>query len=195
MQEIINSIIDYFKMLELSSPFIGVFIGFSVIVLESIFPVLPLAAFIALNMMVFGNVFGFVLSWVATVCGCTLAFFICRKGFSVYLYHKIENKPNIETVMNKISSIKLSTLVLIMALPFTPAFSINIAAGLSKISFKKFITAVLISKLAIVYFWGYIGTTLLESITDPLVILKIAIILIIVYIISLLVNEKFDIER
>ena len=194
MQDIINNIVEYLKVLELSSPFIGIFVGFFVIVLESILPMLPLAVFIALNMLVFGKIFGFILSWVATMCGCILAFLICRKGFSEKLYNKIKTKPNFTKIMNKISNIKFTTLVLITALPFTPAFTINIAAGLSKISLKKFIFAMGIAKLSIVYFWGYIGTTLLESITDITVILKIVVILIVVYIISRLINKKFNIE-
>lgn len=195
MQQIINEIIEFLKQLvEINNPFIGVFMGCFVIVLESILPILPLAVFIALNMMVFGNVIGFIMSWLATICGCVLAFTICRKGFSKWVYKKIANKPSMEKLMNKISNIKFTSLVLITAMPFTPAFSVNIAAGLSKISYKKFIAAIFIAKLAVVYFWGFIGTTLLESITDIKVILRIAVLMIIVYMISRIINKKFNIE-
>ena len=51
-------------------------------------------------------------------------------------------------------------------MPFTPAFVVNIAAGLADVSFKKYLFALLISKIAIVYFWGYVGSNFLESITD-----------------------------
>lgn len=195
MQQIINEIIEFLKQLvEINNPFIGVFMGCFVIVLESILPILPLAVFIALNMMVFGNIAGFIMSWLATIGGCLLAFTICRKGFSKWVYKKIANKPNMEKLMNKISNIKFTSLVLITAMPFTPAFSVNIASGLSKISYKKFIAAVAIAKLAVVYFWGFIGTTLLESITDIKVILRIIVLMIIVYMISRIVNKKFNIE-
>ena len=81
-----------------------------------------------------------------------------------------------------------------MAIPFTPAFSINIGAGLSKMRFKKFFFALLISKLFIVYFWGFIGTTLLESITDITVLIKIGILLLIAFLLSKVILKKFNLE-
>ncbi|MEG0025916.1 MAG: VTT domain-containing protein [Bacilli bacterium] len=195
MRQVIDSSIEFLKQLvETNNPFVGVFMGFFVIVLESILPILPLAVFIALNMIVFGNVFGFIMSWIATTIGCILAFTICRKGFSNRLYRFIKKKNKLEKLMNNISNIKFTNLVLITALPFTPAFSINIAAGLSKISYRKFIAAIIIAKLVVVYFWGFIGTTLLESITDIKVILRIIVLMVIVYLVSRIINKKFNIE-
>lgn len=195
MQQLINDSVEFLKQLvENSNPIIGMFMGCFVIVLESILPILPLAVFIALNMMVFGNVLGFIISWLSTIIGCLLAFTICRKGFSDRLYRKIKNKTNIKKLMDNISNIKFTSLVLITAMPFTPAFSVNIAAGLSKISYRKFIAAIFIAKLAIVYFWGFIGTTLIESVTDVKVILRIIALMVVVYLISRIVNKKFNIE-
>ena len=195
MQQLINDSVEFLKQLvENSNPIIGMFMGCFVIVLESILPILPLAVFIALNMMVFGNVLGFIISWLSTIIGCLLAFTICRKGFSDRLYRKIKNKTNIKKLMDNISNIKFTSLVLITAMPFTPAFSVNIAAGLSKISYRKFIAAIFIAKLAIVYFRGFIGTTLLESVTDVKVILRIIALMVVVYLISRIVNKKFNIE-
>lgn len=194
MQQYINEIVNFLKeLVQNSNPFIGVFVGCFVIVLESILPFLPLAVFIAINMMVFGNVLGFIMSWLSTILGCILAFTICRK-LSGFVYKRISNKPNIKKLMDNISNIKFSSLVLITALPFTPAFTVNIASGLSKISYKKFIAAIFIAKLSIVYFWGFIGTTLLESITDIKVILRIVVLMVVVYMLSKIVNKKFNIE-
>lgn len=195
MQQIINNSVEFLKSLvEANSPIIGMLMGVLIIVLESILPVLPLAVFIALNMMIFGNVVGFIISWGATILGCVLAFTIFRKGFSKKLYKKIDNKENVKKLMNKISNMKFTTLVLITAMPFIPAFTVNIAAGLSEISYRKFIAAICIAKLSIVYFWGFIGTTLLESVTDIKVILRIIVLMVIVYLISRIVNKKFNIE-
>jgi uncharacterized membrane protein (DUF485 family) len=54
--------------------------------------------------------------------------------------------------------------------------------------------ALLISKISIVYFWGFIGTTLVESITDIGVLLKIAVIILIAFILSKIVTKKFNIN-
>ena len=71
-----------------------------------------------------------------------------------------------------------------MAFPFTPAFSINIAAGLTSMSYKKFIMAASIAKIAIVYFWGYVGSTFIQSMTDPGVLLKLSIIIIFAFLLN-----------
>lgn len=96
--------------------------------------------------------------------------------------------------MQRISDLNFSKLVLIMAIPFTPAFSINIGAGLSKMSYRKYLFALIISKLSIVYFWGFIGTTFVESITDIGVLIKICLILFITFILSRIVINKFKIQ-
>ena len=160
MQQIINDIVEFLKELVLSNNiFISLFMGMGVIILESMIPILPLALFIALNMIIFGNFVGFVISWIATVMGCSLSFFIFRKGLSKRIYKNIEDKPRTYRLMNIISNISFSKLVIIMAIPFTPAFSVNIGAGLSKLKYKKFLMACLIAKISIVYFWGFVGTT------------------------------------
>lgn len=195
MQELVQDVITFLKDIVLNNNiFISLLVGFSVIVLESIIPILPLAVFIALNMIVFGNFTGFVLSWIATIVGCQFSFLIFRKGFSKKIYNNIDDKPRTKKLMNIVSNISFSKLVIIMAIPFTPAFSINIGAGLSKIEHKKFFLATLIAKISVVYFWGFIGTTLVESITDITVIIKLLIILLVAFFLSKIVINKFDID-
>ncbi len=195
MQNIIENIIESLKDLVLNNNyFMSLFIGMAVIVLESIIPILPLALFIALNMIVFGNIVGFLISWIATIMGCSVSFWIFRKGLSSHLYKKIDNKPRTKKLMNIVSNISFSKLVVIMAIPFTPAFSINIGAGLSKMKYKKFLLAAIIAKISVVYFWGFIGTTLVESITDITVIIKLVFILVVALLLSKIVINKFDID-
>jgi uncharacterized membrane protein YdjX (TVP38/TMEM64 family) len=195
MEQLVNGIIEFLKQTYNSTPFIvSLLFGFGLIVLESIIPILPLAAFIALNMILFGNVVGFFLSWVATVCGCMVSYSIFRFGFSRILYHNIENHPRTKKIVYAIRKISFSNLVLITAIPFTPAFSINIGAGLSHMQFRKYLYAMIIAKVFIVYFWGFVGTTLIESLTDITVIFKLVIILIFAFILSRIALKKFNIE-
>ena len=188
MQEFINNFIENIQYLESTSPqIISILLGMSVIVLESMIPILPLALFIALNMLLFGHLQGFIMSWLATCIGCLISFSIVRYGLK---------KPfNISEEEDKtINKISLPNLVLIISLPFMPAFLLNIAAGLSKISYKKFIFAILISKLVIVFFWGFIGTSLIESITDIKVLLELFILMGLAYIISKILMKKLKID-
>ena len=176
MQNIINEIIIWLQNLVSSTPIgISIFLGMLIIVIESIIPELPLGIFIALNVHLFGNVLGFTMSWIATCIGCSLSFFIVRKLFNKKLKKKFKKDGKIHNILKRIDKLELSSLVLIITLPFTPAFAINIAAGLSNMSYKKFIIAILISKVFIVLFWGYIGTSFLQSVTDIWVIIKICL--------------------
>ena len=96
--------------------------------------------------------------------------------------------------MKSISNISFSNLVILIAIPFSPAFLINIASGLSKIKVEKFFLSVMIGKLVMVYFWGYIGTTLLESLTDITVLFRIAGLLVVAFLISKIVEKKLKVS-
>ena len=191
MNELINSIVESLSNFIVS---VGPIAGFVFVVIESIVPILPLAIFIALNMLAFGNVFGFLLSWVATILGCTLAFLLVRKGFSGYFESKIKDKKKFKKVINSINKISFPQLTILTAMPFTPAFLINVACGISNMSFKKFLISILLAKLSIVYFWGYIGTSLIESIKRPTILLEVSCILVIFYLISTVINKKLKIK-
>lgn len=175
---------------------IGPIGGVLLIILESIFPMLPLSVFITLNMLSFGSFFGFVISWLSTIVGCMLSFTLFRHFFQKKLYRFIKKneQDKFANIMNAISNINFSNLVILIAIPFSPAFLINIAAGLSKIKVEKFFLAIIIGKMVIVYFWGYIGTTLLESLTDITVLFKIGGLLVLAFFISKLVEKKLKVR-
>jgi uncharacterized membrane protein YdjX (TVP38/TMEM64 family) len=171
---------------------LGPIIIFLVIVIESIMPIIPVGVFITLNIIILGPVLGFIISWIATNLGCILSFYICRKGFSSYLYRKVKDRPKFNQIMDNISNMKLSHMVLYVAVPFTPAFMFNFACGLTKVPFQRFLIAILVGKISLIYFWGYIGTSLIESIKNPLILLEVIITVLLAYMVSLLVQKLID---
>lgn len=175
---------------------IGPIGGVFLIILESIFPMLPLSVFITLNIISFGSFFGFIISWLSTIIGCMLSFTLFRHFFQKKLYRFIKKKEQdkFADIMKAISNINFSNLVMLIAIPFSPAFLINIAGGLSKIKTEKFFLAIMIGKIVIVYFWGYIGTTLLESLTNIMVLFKIGGLLVLAFFISKLVEKKLKVR-
>jgi uncharacterized membrane protein YdjX (TVP38/TMEM64 family) len=172
----------------------GIPFGFVLIVSESIIPILPLGVFVAFNMMAFGGIVGFIISWVATCIGCVLSYFFFCKLFSKMIFQNTKKRKKLDKVVKKMREIDFSKLVLIIALPFTPAFLVNIACGLVGVNLKKFMVAVFIGKLSIVYFWGFIGKSMLESITDLRTVIILCILLFISYILSKIVSKKLEIE-
>lgn len=172
----------------------GAILGCVFILFESIIPILPLSVFITLNFMTFGPIIGFIISWIFTVAGCMLSYYIFRKGVSDTYFNKLRENNNINKIISVVENITLKNLVLLIAMPFTPAFAVNIAAGIARIDPKKYLFALLIGKISLVYFWGYIGVSLIESLKNPYILIKIVIILIIMYIISAILSKKLKIK-
>lgn len=183
IEEVINSIGSF-----------GPALACLLIVLESIIPALPLCVFIVINFMSFGSFWGLIISWIFTVLGCVIAFFLVRKGLQNWFNKKVRKNKRINKLMKKIDNFNLQQLVVILAIPFTPAFAVNIAAGLSAMSLKKYLIALLIGKIFMVYFWGFVGLSLTECLTNPIAIVKVVVLVLIAYVASRLVNKKFDLK-
>ena len=80
-------------------------------------------------------------------------------------------------------------MLLIVALPFTPAFAVNIAAGILKIDIKKYLTAILFGKISLVIYSAYIGTSFVEGLSNPIILLNLVILIFIIYILFLIVKK------
>ena len=174
----------------------GPILGIFIIIIESFIPPLPLGVFVALNCNAFGLILGVIISWAATIIGCILSYLFFN-NISTKIIYKLSNKKTIERIekgKERIKKISFSGLVLIIALPFSPAFLINILAGVSSISKRKFTMALLIGKISIISFWGIIGKSFIESMTDINALIYIVIALIIAYVLSKIVSKKMNIE-
>lgn len=196
MEELLSGIDVFINDIILSLGVYGPILGCFLILVESILPILPLSVFITLNFMSFGHLIGFLISYVLTVIGCNLAFYLCkrsmRKRFEFLL--KKFDKNKVLHIVDNFSNIKMKNLVALLAFPFTPAFLVNIFSGVSNMSHKKFLIATIIAKPFMVYFWGYLGVTLIDSLTHPEYLFKVVGLVVVAYIASSIVNKKIEIE-
>jgi len=170
----------------------GPIFGCLLMCIESIIPILPLSVFITLNFLTFGNLLGFMISWICTLIGCCISFWIFRSGVKNWFDKRFRIMVKVNQVMNFIDKASFNQLIMVVALPFTPAFLVNIAAGLSRMCFKKFFISIFFGKILMVYFWGFVGTSLLQSLRDPMILIQVVIIMLIAYILSKILNKKFD---
>ena len=171
--------------------------GFLLVLLESVVPPLPLGAIVGLNMLSFGNVFGFLISYIATIIGCIVSFYLFRYLFKDKFIHWC-SKSKQETIkkwMDKLSNIDFNVLVVLFALPVTPAFAVNIAGGLSDISARKYLIALLIGKPAMLLFYGYIAVSFVDSLKDPINFVKVGVLVLVAYIISKIVEKIVKVEE
>ena len=124
----------------------------------------------------------------------TLSWYIFKNCLNKKFDMLTENKETINKYKRVFKNISLGNLTLLIALPFTPAFFVNIASGLVNMDFKKFIIATIIGKISLVYYCGFVGTSLLESFTNPSVLIKIVVLLLFTYIITKIVNKILKIK-
>lgn len=169
----------------------GVLVGFLLVFIECFIPALPLSIFVALNVNSFGFFIGVLISWFATSIGS----FFCYLFFKV-MDDKIVRKKILwlNNTFDNFNKIKFTDLVLLITLPFTPSFLINVLAGMTKMSYEKFLFAIIIGKSFYIIFWGYIGKSLIASLTDIYSIIYIIIALVIAFIVSKIISKRFNLE-
>lgn len=194
MAEFFSKISEFIDILINMLGIWGPLLGCLLMIVESIIPILPLAAFITLNFLAFGNVLGFLISWICTIIGCFISFWMFDRGFKNIFEKKLRNKEVVNKFMKIIDNIKFEQLVTLLAIPFTPAFAINIAAGLSEMKYSKYLKALILGKAFMVYFWGFVGTSLIQSLTNPSSLIKVVVITILAFIGSKVINKVLKID-
>lgn len=194
MNEIFSNLYDMLMSLIDTLGVYGPILGSILIIFESIIPPLPLFVFITINFLAFGKIIGFIISWICTVIGCILAYFLVKKFLRSFIIEKIKNIDLLNRCLHYIENLSLTKVTVILSIPFTPAFMMNIAAGISGMEFKKFFPAILISKIFLVFFWGVVGTSLIESFKNPTSLIVVAIMLLLAYIASYILNKILKID-
>ncbi len=186
---------DVFSEFLLNMGYLAPLLSCFLIVLEGILAFLPLFVFITVNILVLGPILGCSLSWICTSIGGFLTFYFCRQVFEKRFQKRIVKHKKIKKFMNLVNKLKFKQLVLFVAIPFLPSFFINVGAGLSKIAVKKYLYALLLGKIFIVIFWGYVGYNLVECLTNPIAFIRVVILIVIAYVIAQLISKKFDIDE
>lgn len=171
----------------LNNGILGIFISCAIIFIESILPCMPLGVFVTGIFYTYGNFYGLLLCWICTCLGCMASYHLCNKYIRNFIENKFIKKLRKKTqrkiyeVIEYIDGLSISSLTLLVACPFTPAFVLNIAAGLADVDKKKYLTALIVGKPFMIYFFGVIGTSLIESITDPNTIIKVLLMMFVAY--------------
>ncbi len=185
MISIMQGIIDFILM----TGNVGVLISSLVIIVESIIPIIPVLVFVSINFMILGNISGFIISWICMIVGCLISYFIFKNGFGNHFERLTKDKERIKKYSKLFKNIRSDKLLLLIAFPFTPAFLVNIAAGLVKMDFKKYFLCIVIGKISLVVYSAYIGISFVESLTNPIMLLKILIVMLIVYLFGIIIKK------
>ena len=197
LPDFINNIDIYVEAFLAGLGIWGALFSCLLITVESIIPVLPLCVFVTLVFYKFGMVAGLLICWLFTCLGCFISFTLCRKGLKGWMDKFLstkDDKSKVKKMMKAIDKMSLSSLAMLVAIPFTPAFAVNMAAGMSSMKPKKFILAMAIGKIFMVFFWGYIGVKLIDCIKNPINLLWISLMVLSTYVISKVLNKYLNVE-
>ncbi len=165
------------------------------IFLEGTLAFLPLFLFITINILTMGPIFGCLISWICTVLGSFTMFSLSRKILNKFIEKQSKKRKFVKKIVTSINKLSFSQLALIIAIPFAPSFFINLGAGISKIPKIKYLYSLLVGKIFIVIFWGYVGSNIVECLKNPILIIKVIIMLLVAYVISKFINKKFNIDE
>ncbi|MGM9927223.1 MAG: TVP38/TMEM64 family protein [Bacillus sp. (in: firmicutes)] len=149
--------------------------------LEAFLPFLPLFVFVIANTNAFGLWFGFLLTWLGSTIGAVLVFLIIRKyGHTKFLLF-IKNTKQVKKLTRWLDYHGFGPIFLLLCFPFTPSAVVNIVAGLSHITKKRYMFAVMAGKLVMIFTISFIGYDIASLITKPFRTILVAIIIFVLW--------------
>lgn len=194
ISEILNTLNDNLNIFLTNAGIWAPFFSSILIFLESFLAFLPLCVFVTINVLSLGTFLGCIVSWISTTLGCFTSFLLFRLALRPVFKKFTKNNKHLYKFLKMINKMPFSRLVLIISIPITPSFFVNFAAGLSQISKKKYFYALLLAKTTIVIFWGVLGSSIVDCLTNPLVLIKVILMILSCNIIGKFFNKKFELD-
>lgn len=145
----------------------GPFAPIIFVMLESIFPFLPLVLIITFNVSAYGVFFGFIYSFIGNVLGSILVFFIFRFFKHQPFMYKFIHLKRVEKLLMWVIKQHPSFLIFLFSSPFTPSSFVNVSFGLSGYSKRLFTKSLIIGKTILMVFFALFGYSLNEVQDKP----------------------------
>ncbi len=136
---------------------LAILISGTIIVLQTFFPFVPFFLLAGVNVLVFGPIGGFILTWIAAVTGACLNFLVARYLAYDWAQAKVGNLPFFKRLNEQAGKSGFRIILMARLIPVIPSSVINTAAGLTAISFAQFAIATLIGKLPMTMLEAIVG--------------------------------------
>lgn len=191
-----NFIMEYFSEDAIKGYFdtfesFGIIIAFLLPFIEAFLPILPIALFAVVNVNTYGLFLGFIITWLGAFCGAYIVFLLVRKyGQHRFLRH-LNNHPHTLKFIRRIDEKGVVPLFILLCFPFTPSSLINVVAGLSTITMKQYLFAVLIGKAVMLLMLSFIGNDIYSFVREPKKSIIVAIVLFLLWWIGKLLEQHF----
>ena len=157
----------YEPIVELLGPF-GFLAGILLTMIESFIPPLPLAAFVTINVIIFGFLLGYILSYIGTVTGSYLVFLLLQKYGNKYMHKYIEKHPKAQSLFTWIHEKGVFPLFVLLTFPFTPSIIVAGLAAFAEIRPKSYLMALIPGKLFMVMSLTIIGVNVQSFFEKPI---------------------------
>ena len=143
---------------------LGGLIFFILQIVQVVIPIIPGGITTVVGFMAFGPVWGFILNYVGIIIGSIILFGLTKKYGRRFILLFVKEKQ-FEVYEQKLSSPTYERFfILNMLSPVSPADILVMVTGLTKMTYRKFIVIILITKplsiIAYSYFWIYGGSLL-----------------------------------
>lgn len=160
--------------------------------LEALLPILPLVVFVIANAAAYGMWLGFLYSWIGVTLGSILVFMLARR-FGIRYGDRIRRKfPKSERLFGYVERRGFTPIFILACFPFSPSVIVNLASGLSKISFQTFLIAMMLGKAVMIIGLSFLGHDLQAMADHPWRIVMAVVILILLWLIGRKLEVKFS---
>ncbi len=170
---------------------IGPLAGLLFPVIEAFFPILPLVAFVIINVATFGFFYGYLYSWIGNCIGSFLLFLFIRKVGGKRFEIKIK-QSKYKNILEKIKKKNMTVMFFLYCFPFTPSFLISGTAALANMKTNKFLMVLLPSKFVMMLSLAFIGENINSFFENPIKSLIYIIFILFINFISKKIFEKFQ---
>ncbi|KWW22249.1 MULTISPECIES: VTT domain-containing protein [Peribacillus] len=131
-------------------------VTFVLMFVQNSFTIIPLILLLTINVTIFGFLYGYLWSWLTSVVASGLIFYAARNWFQDLLLKKLDKKWQESVVEHGFMYVFTGRVF-----PLIPTSLINLAAGVSSVTFKDFLLATTLGNLIYFFFLSLIPYGLL----------------------------------
>lgn len=191
MINIITNTEEYLLSLGVITPLFSCIMIF----LDSFISIFPYFILISINILILNPILGFLLSFLSTILGSYIMYLLVKNKLKDFTNFHLKNNKIFKRITTQIKEIKLSTLIIVYALPYTPTFIVNIAIALTNVKEKLFIKGLFFGKIINVLFWTFLSLGLFDNIKNVNKIITFVTILFTTYISSKIYIKNFTMKE
>lgn len=126
-------------------------IGAALVMLQTLVPFAPFIVLAGANVAVFGLWAGFLITWSGAVTGAILMFLGARTFGRQRAEERLKSRPKWRQIVTYIEKNQFMVIFLFRLFPVIPPTMLNIAAGVSPVSFSAYASATLLGKAPVIF--------------------------------------------